>query len=67
LTGEKLNPNEIKIMIDKIRHKRHFTYIDRALKLANQELFTTVGGMRDSVKKVIGLFEKWLPLIYIFI
>lgn len=58
-TGAKLNPTDINLKIDSIRHKRHYTYIDRALKLANQELFTTAGGMRDSVKKVKKKKREW--------
>ena len=53
LTDDKLNSAELHKLVDKIRHQRGFTYIDRALKLANEEVFSDKGGMRQAVRKVL--------------
>lgn len=52
LIGDKLNAPGLHKFVDKIRHQRGFTYIDRALALANKEIFSDKGGMRQAVKKV---------------
>lgn len=52
LLGDKLNGVELKKLVDRIRHQRGFTYIDRALKLADEDIFSDKGGMRQAVKKV---------------
>lgn len=52
LIGDKLNGPGLHKFVDKIRHQRGFTYIDRALELANKEIFSDKGGMRQAVKKV---------------
>lgn len=51
-TGSDLNHNEINNAIDSVTHQRGYTYIDKALNLANTEVFTTAGGMRNDVRKV---------------
>ena len=38
--------------IDRIRFQRGFTYIDKALKMADEQVFVTSAGMRTSVAKV---------------
>ena len=38
--------------MDTLRHMRGFTYIDRALKLAQDEMFNEANGMRKGVQKV---------------
>lgn len=52
LIGDKLNVPGLHKFVDRIRHQRGFTYIDRALALANKEIFSEKGGMRQEVKKV---------------
>lgn len=52
LTGDKLNPVEINKMVDRIRHHKGSTYMDRALQLADKEIFSERGGMRKAVRKV---------------
>ena len=52
LIGDKLNGPGLLKFVDKIRHQRGYTYIDRALTLANEEIFSKKGGMRQEVKKV---------------
>lgn len=52
LIGDKLNGPGLHKFVDKIRHQRGFTYIDRALALANEEIFSDKGGMRQAVRKV---------------
>ena len=58
LTGTRLTVQELHKMVDKIKHQRGFTYIDRALQLADKEIFSDKGGMRQAVKKVINLQEN---------
>lgn len=53
LTGDKLNPVELNKLVDRIKHQRGYTYIDRALVLANKEIFSERGGMRQAVRKVM--------------
>ncbi|KAK3737699.1 hypothetical protein QZH41_008038 [Actinostola sp. cb2023] len=55
-TGDQLNQEEINNAIDSIRHMRGYTFIDKALKLVNQDVFTTAGGMRNAVKKMLFVF-----------
>jgi len=52
LPGSKLTKNNVYEIVKRIPHKRGKTYIDRALRLANDEVFTLKGGMRDDVRKV---------------
>ena len=52
-TGRALNRNNVKGRVNRIPHVRGKTFIDRALRLANEEVFTEKAGMRDWVKKVI--------------
>ena len=53
LVGDKLNGRELHKIVDRIRHQRGFTFIDKALALANKEIFSATGGMRKEVKKVL--------------
>lgn len=53
LTGDKLNPAELNKIVDRIKHQRGYTYIDRALLLADKEIFSERGGMRQAVRKVL--------------
>jgi len=52
LPGRTLTKNNVYDIVKRIPHKRGKTYIDRALRLANDEVFTLKGGMRDDVRKV---------------
>ena len=52
LTGSELNKPNVRNKVRAIPHNRGYTYIDRALRLANDEVFTLKAGMRDDVKKV---------------
>ena len=53
LTGDKLNPLEINKIVDKTGHHKGYTYMDRALELADKEIFSERGGMRQAVRKVL--------------
>ena len=53
LKGERLNANELSKFADKMKHQRGYTYIDRALLLADKEIFSQRGGMRQAVRKVL--------------
>lgn len=52
LNGRDLNRWSVESKIDGIPHRRGFTYIDRALSKADEEVFTYEAGMRNYVKKV---------------
>ena len=52
LSGAEVSAEEYGKLIDKIRFQRGFTYIDKALKLADERVFVTSAGMRPSVEKV---------------
>jgi len=51
-TGAQLNAVNVKRKIQKLPHARGFTYIDKALDLADREIFSENGGMRANVSKV---------------
>lgn len=52
LSGADITEEEYGKLIDRIRLQRGFTYIDKALKMANEQLFITSAGMRPAVSKV---------------
>ncbi|KAJ7370525.1 hypothetical protein OS493_031808 [Desmophyllum pertusum] len=52
LEGRKLTKYNVKKIVYKIPHQRGMTYIDRAMRLANEEVFTYKDGMRVDVRKV---------------
>ena len=52
LSGAEISAEEYGKLIDKIRFQRGYTYIDKALKLANEQVFTASAGMRSAVPKV---------------
>ena len=59
--GAQLNAANIKRDIDRLRHQKGFTYIDKALELANRQVFTARAGMRRNVPKVnqmISILDK---------
>ena len=52
LSGADITEEEYGKLIDRIRLQRGFTYIDKALKMADKQLFITSAGMRPAVSKV---------------
>ena len=52
LTGPYLSKEAVESVVDRIPHTRGFTYIDRALKKADEEVFTYDAAMRNYAKKV---------------
>ena len=52
LSGDQVSAEEYGKLIDKIRFQRGYTYIDKALKVADEEVFTASAGMRSAVPKV---------------
>ena len=63
-SGAELNAVNVKRKISSLPHTRGFTYIDKALGLADRELFSAKGGMRPNVTKVIFLNFLLLFLVY---
>ena len=51
-TGSQLNAANLTREVRNIPHSRGFTYIDKALELADKDVFTEEGGMREDVLKV---------------
>lgn len=51
-TGAQLNAVNVKRKIERLPHAQGFTYIDKALNLADMEILTEKGGMRANVSKV---------------
>ena len=51
-TGAQLNGVNVKRKVEEILQSKGRTFIDKALILANQEIFTVESGMRSGVKKV---------------
>ena len=52
LPGSKLTKNNVLDIVNKLPRTRGYTFIDRALRLANEKVFTLKGGMRDDARKV---------------
>ena len=52
LPGSKLTKNNVFNIVKKLPHTRGYTFIDRALRLANDDVFTLKDGMRADVRKV---------------
>ena len=52
VSGDEITAEEYGKRIDRIRFQRGYTYIDKALKLANQQVFVSSAGMRSDVPKV---------------
>ena len=51
-SGAQLNGANLKRKVRKIPHSRGFTNIDKALQLANTDVFSAKAGMRPNVTKV---------------
>lgn len=52
LTGSAVSEEGYNGLIDRIRFQRGFTFIDKALKLANEQIFSTNLGMRPALPQV---------------
>lgn len=52
LSGAQITADEYGKLIDKIGFQRGFTYIDKALIMADEQVFTTSAGMRPGVSQV---------------
>ncbi|XP_032237248.1 collagen alpha-1(XII) chain [Nematostella vectensis] len=55
--GVKMNAVNIKRDIDELRRKKGYTFIDKALTLADKSLFTQEAGMREDSQKVAVLMS----------
>ena len=53
LTGPSVTEEGYGRLIDRIRFQRGFTFIDKALLLADNEVFTTAAGMRPELPQVL--------------
>ena len=53
LSGAQITAEEYGKRIDAIRFQRGFTFIDKALIMADEQVFTTSAGMRPRVSQVI--------------
>ena len=53
LTGPSVTEEGYGRLIDRIRFQRGFTFIDKALLLADREVFTTAAGMRPELPQVL--------------
>ena len=58
LTDAQLNGVNVKRKVEEILQSKRLTFIDKALTLANQEIFTERNGMRPGVKKVCSTKNK---------
>jgi len=66
LSGALINAPNVKRKIQAIPHSRGFTYINKALNLADKELFTEANGMRKDVFKVRLIFcQRYIFVIYL--
>jgi uncharacterized protein YegL len=52
LTGSRVSAASYNKVIKGLRWQRGFTYIDRAIVMADRQVFTPAGGMRANVPKV---------------
>lgn len=57
-----LNGVNVKRKVEEILQSKGKTFIDKALELANQEIFTTEGGMRPDVKQVREIYRNRFKL-----
>lgn len=63
LTGSSLTSQGYKELVDKIRFQRGFTFIDKALLVADKDVFTTARGMRPELPQV-RLSSSFLFCVY---
>ena len=64
LTGSAITEEGYYGLIDRIRFQRGYTFIDKALSLAYDEIFTTASGMRPEVQQVRKLYKCIANLRY---
>ena len=64
LQGARLNVDEVNKKLDRMPHQRGFTYIDRALRLADEQVFNGKDGMRPDVTKVYSFHCVCFILIF---
>lgn len=55
--GKGLTQKAVKEKIYQMKHQRGFTFIDKALRLAEREIFTKANGMRRNVPKVFRIIK----------
>ena len=56
LTGSEVTVEGYSRLIDRIRFQRGYTFIDKALLLADREIFTTAAGMRLQLPQACRVF-----------
>ena len=62
LQGSRITAENYGSLLDKMRWQRGFTYIDKALKLADNDMYTTQSGMREDIGKVCSTTNQYLVL-----
>ena len=63
LTGSAVTEEGYYRLIERIRFQRGYTFIDKALALANEQIFTTVSGMRPYLPQVRKVFSTLPSLL----
>ena len=62
LLGSQLTTEAVETKIDAMPHLRGFTFIDKALKQARDQVFTKANGMRADVPKVLLMYTNTLKM-----
>lgn len=60
--GPALNAVNVKRKVQNVPHTRGFTYIDKALALADKVVFSEANGMRKNVAKVKFFVARFIPV-----
>ena len=63
LKGCELTEKGYHSLIDRVRFQRGHTFIDKALMLANEKIYTTVAGMRPELPQVWKILVKLIKKI----
>ena len=66
LTGSAITEAAYYGLIDRIRFQRGYTFIDKALLLADREIFTQANGMRSQLPQVPRMFHTPIPWVVSF-
>ena len=66
LTGSAITEAAYYGLIDRIRFQRGYTFIDKALLLADREIFTQANGMRSQLPQVPRMFHTPIPWVVFF-
>ena len=53
LSGSQVTADAVNRKVDALPHQRGYTFIDKALRLAERDVFTEANGMRRDVPKVV--------------